>query len=46
MDLEHDGSRIKVPTELILEQEKGEMRARLTVYAGAIEEISIRVSEL
>jgi hypothetical protein len=46
MDVGHSGSRIKVPTDLITEQEEGEKRARLSVDADAIEEVSIRVLQI
>ena len=46
VDVDHSGSRIKVPTDLVTEQEEGEMRARLSVDADAIEEVSIRVAQI
>lgn len=46
VDLDRSGSRIKLSTDLLVEQEEGEMRARLSVDADAIEDVSIRVSEI
>ena len=46
VDVNRSGSRIKVPTDLITEQEEGEMRAWLSVDADAIEEVSIRVAQI